>query len=164
MSEKENETTEVCENETLESEAQATEQLDEWKDKYVRLYADFDNYKKRTQKEMLGSYNNGLSAALEQLLPVVDNFDRAMAAIDESDKSDFAQGVGMIYKQLTDMMKNFGVEPIVALGENFDPNFHDAVMHVDDDKFGENEIVEEFVKGYMIKDKVLRHSVVKVAN
>ena len=164
MSENENETTEVCENETLESEAQATEQLDEWKDKYVRLYADFDNYKKRTQKEMLGSYNNGLSAALEQLLPVVDNFDRAMVAIDESDKSDFAQGVGMIYKQLTDMMKNFGVEPIVALGENFDPNFHDAVMHVDDDKFGENEIVEEFVKGYMIKDKVLRHSVVKVAN
>ncbi len=163
MSEKENLNSEA-EDVVSEENAEATPQADEWKDKYVRLYADFDNYKKRTQKEMLGSYNNGLSAALEQMLPVVDNFDRAIAAIDENDKSDFAQGVNMIYKQLIETLKNFGVEPIEALGKNFDPNFHDAVMHIDDDNYGENEIVEEFVKGYMIKDKVLRHSVVKVAN
>lgn len=163
MSEKENLNSEA-EDVVSEENAEATPQADEWKDKYVRLYADFDNYKKRTQKEMLGSYNNGLSAALEQMLPVVDNFDRAIAAIDENDKSDFAQGVNMIYKQLIETLKNFGVEPIETLGKNFDPNFHDAVMHIDDDNYGENEIVEEFVKGYMIKDKVLRHSVVKVAN
>lgn len=163
MSEKENLNSEA-EDVVSEENAEATPQADEWKDKYVRLYADFDNYKKRTQKEMLGSYNNGLSAALEQMLPVVDNFDRAIAAIDENDKSDFAQGVNMIYKQLIETLKNFGVEPIEALGKNFDPNFHDAVMHIDDDNYGENEIVEEFVKGYMVKDKVLRHSVVKVAN
>lgn len=162
MSEKENTISET--QEEVEEVNETSQQPDEWKDKYVRLYADFDNYKKRTQKEMLGSYNNGVSAAFEQLLPVVDNFDRAVAAIEDGDKSDFAQGVEMIYKQLIDTLKNFGVEPIEALGKNFDPNFHDAVMHVDDDNFGENEVVEEFVKGYMIKDKVLRHSVVKVAN
>ena len=163
MSEKENINSEAEET-VKEENTEAVQQQDEWKDKYVRLYADFDNYKKRTQKEMLGSYSNGLSAALEQILPVVDNFDRAIAAIDEGDKSDFAQGVNMIYKQLIETLKNFGVEPIEAVGNNFDPNFHDAVMHVDDENYGENEIVEEFVKGYMIKDKVLRHSVVKVAN
>lgn len=160
MSEKDNVTTS---EEALPDENEQA-QVDEWKDKYVRLYADFDNYKKRTQKETLSSYNNGLSAAIEQMLPIVDNFDRAIAAIDDSAKTDFSQGVEMIYKQLIDTLKNFGVEPIDALGKNFDPNFHDAVMHVDDEKYGENEIVEEFVKGYMIKDKVLRHSVVKVAN
>jgi len=163
VSEKENlnsETEEAVQEETVDT----AQGVDEWKDKYVRLYADFDNYKKRTQKEMLGSYNNGLSSAIEQILPIVDNFDRAIAALDECDKSDFAQGINMIYKQLLDTLKNFGVEPIEALGKSFDPNFHDAVMHIDDEKYGESEIVEEFVKGYMIKDKVLRHSVVKVAN
>lgn len=147
-----------------ETNDENAQHVDEWKDKYVRLYADFDNYKKRTQKETLSSYNNGLSSAIEQMLPIVDNFDRAIAAIDGNEKNDFSQGVEMIYKQLLDTLKNFGVEPINAVGETFDPNFHDAVMHVDDENYGENEIVEEFVKGYMIKDKVLRHSVVKVAN
>ena len=97
-------------------------------------------------------------------MPIVDNFDRAIAAIDESVKNEFSQGVEMIYKQLVDTLKNLSVEPIEALGNQFNPNFHDAVMHVDDENYGENEIIEEFVKGYMIKDKVLRHSVVKVAN
>lgn len=161
MEEKEvKETTETVEEATEENAQQA----DEWKDKYVRLYADFDNYKKRSQKETLSSYNNGLSSAVEQILPIVDNFNRAIAAIDENAKNEFSQGVEMIYKQLVDTLKNMGVEPIEAIGKQFDPNFHDAVMHIDDENYGENEIVEEFVKGYMIKDKVLRHSVVKVAN
>lgn len=161
MEEKEvKETTETVEEATEEN----TQLNDEWKDKYVRLYADFDNYKKRSQKETLSSYNNGLSSAVEQILPIVDNFDRAIAAIDEGAKNEFSQGVEMIYKQLIDTLKNMGVEPIEAIGKQFDPNFHDAVMHIDDENYGENEIVEEFVKGYMIKDKVLRHSVVKVAN
>ena len=154
------ESTETVE-ETPEENVQPS---DDWKDKYVRLYADFDNYKKRSQKEMLSSYTNGLSSAIEQMLPIVDNFDRAIAAIDDNAKNEFSQGVEMIYKQLLDTLKNFGVEPIEALGKTFDPNFHDAVMHIDDENYGENEIVEEFIKGYMIKDKVLRHSVVKVAN
>lgn len=161
MEEKEvKEPTETVEEATEEN----TQPNDEWKDKYVRLYADFDNYKKRSQKETLSSYNNGLSSAIEQILPIVDNFDRAIAAIDESVKNEFSQGVEMIYRQLVDTLKNLGVEPIEALGNQFNPNFHDAVMHVDDENYGENEIIEEFVKGYMIKDKVLRHSVVKVAN
>ena len=161
MADKEVKDTEEVVEETV---AEDTPPADEWKDKYVRLYADFDNYKKRSQKEALSSYNNGFGSAIEQILPIVDNFDRAIAAIDENAKNEFSQGVEMIYKQLLDTLKNMGVEPIEALGKNFDPNFHDAVMHIDDDNFGENEIVEEFVKGYMIKDKVLRHSVVKVAN
>ena len=157
---KEKDTEEVAE----ESVTENVQPTDEWKDKYVRLYADFDNYKKRSQKEALSSYSNGFSSAIEQILPIVDNFDRAIAAITDDAKNEFSQGVEMIYKQLLDTLKNCGVEPIESVGKKFDPNFHDAVMHIDDENFGENEIVEEFVKGYMIKDKVLRHSVVKVAN
>lgn len=169
MSEKEKDTSEI-EEETVQEETKAEETPaeetveDEWKNKYVRILADFENFKKRTQKEMTGSFTNGVSMVVEQLLPVMDNFDRAILAIDDSDDSNLAQGVNMIYKQLSEVFEKIGVKPIEALGKQFDPNLHNAVMHVDDENYGENEVIEEFMKGYMINDKVIRHSMVKVAN
>ena len=169
MSEKEKDTSEI-EEETVQEETKAEETpaeenvQNEWKNKYVRILADFENFKKRTQKEMTGSFTNGVSMVVEQLLPVMDNFDRAILAIDDSDDSNLAQGVNMIYKQLSEVFDKIGVKPIEALGKQFDPNLHNAVMHVDDENYGENEVIEEFMKGYMINDKVIRHSMVKVAN
>ena len=135
----------------------------EWKDKYVRLYADFENYKKRTAKESLSSYTNGKVAAIEELLPVVDNFDRATEAIGDDD-SQLAQGVKMVAKQLYDALDKLGVKPIEAKGQKFDPNLHNAVMHIEDEAYGENEVAEELLKGYVCGDKVIRYSMVKVAN
>lgn len=138
---------------------------DDFQDMYTRLFAEFDNYKKRTQKESLMSYGNGVSDTATKLLDIIDNFERAINAIDDSDKSPLAEGVKMIYKQFCEMFDALGVKEIPALGEKFDPNVHNAVMHIDDDSFGESEIVEVFMKGYKYKDqKVLRHSMVKVAN
>lgn len=169
-----NEENEALEEEVKEENAEETSEEpkaeetktedDEWKNKYVRILADFDNFKKRTQKEMTGSFTNGVSTVVEQLLPVMDNFDRAILAIDDSDDSNLAQGVNMIYKQLGEVFEKLGVKPVEALGKQFDPNFHNAVMHIDDENYGENEVVEEFMKGYTLKDKVIRHSMVKVAN
>ncbi len=142
-------------------EAEAPVQND-WQDKYIRLMADFDNYKKRTTKEMQASYKNGLIAAVEELLPVVDNFDRAVAAMPEDSKD--GEGIRMIAKQLYDVFEKLGVKPIEAVGQPFDPNIHNAVMHIEDDSFGENVVAEDFLKGYMCGDKVIRPSMVKVAN
>ena len=156
--EKEEKAEEVVE-ETVEEKA---EEKDDFKDKYIRLMADFDNFKKRTQKEVTSTYTNAVTDTVEKLLPVMDNFERAMISADENDE--FAKGISMIYKQLKEVFDTIGVKEIEALGKTFDPNIHNAVMHVDDEEKGEGEIVEEFMKGYMLKDKVIRHSVVKVAN
>ncbi len=152
------------EEETKRADPTSEEKEDEWKSKYVRMLADFENYKKRTQKEMTGSFNNGVSMAAEQLLPVLDNLERAISSIEEGDNSNFAEGVKMVHKQLVESFEKIGIKPINALGEKFDPNFHNAVMHIDDNNFGEGEITEEFMKGYTLGDKVIRHSMVKVAN
>ena len=156
----EEKTEDVAEEQVPEEKAPVE---DDWKDKYVRLYADFENYKKRMAKESLSSYTNGKVAAIEELLPVVDNFDRATAAIGEDD-SQLAQGIKMVAKQLYDALDKLGVKPIEAVGQKFDPNMHNAVMHVEDDAYGENEVAEELLKGYMCGDKVIRYSMVKVAN
>ena len=155
------EQTEDVAEETTVSEKAPVE--DDWKDKYVRLYADFENYKKRMAKETLSSYTNGKVAAIEELLPVVDNFDRATAAMGEDD-SQLAQGIKMVAKQLYDALDKLGVKPIEAVGQKFDPNLHNAVMHVEDENYGENEVAEELLKGYTCGDKVIRYSMVKVAN
>ena len=155
------EQTEDVAEETTVSEKAPVE--DDWKDKYVRLYADFENYKKRMAKETLSSYTNGKVAAIEELLPVVDNFDRATAAMGEDD-SQLAQGIKMVAKQLYDALDKLGVKPIEAVGQKFDPNLHNAVMHVEDENYGENEVAEELLKGYTCGDKVIRCSMVKVAN
>lgn len=153
---------EQVENQEVKEEEKAPEK-NEWQDKYIRLVADFENYKKRTSKEITSSYGNGKVAAIEEILPVIDNFDRAISSIEEDD-SQFAQGIKMVAKQLYDALSKLGVKPIEAKGQKFDPNFHNAVMHIEDDSFGESEVVEELLKGYICGDRVIRYSMVKVAN
>ena len=109
-------------------------------------------------------FGMGAKDTLEKLLPVVDNFERALNAIPEEEKNAFSEGVEMIYKQLMDTLSAIGVKPMDAVGKQFDPEFHNAVIHVEDEQYGENEVIEEMQKGYMYKDQVLRHSMVKVAN
>ena len=141
------------------------EKIEELTDRVQRQMAEFDNFRKRTEKEKSQMFETGAKSILEKLLPVVDNFERGLAAIDESEKdSSIASGMDMIYKQLTAMLEESGVKPIEAEGQTFDPDFHNAVMHVDDEAYGENVVVEELQKGYMYRDSVLRYSMVKVAN
>ena len=127
--------------------------------------AEFDNFRKRTEKEKSQMYEIGAKDIIEKILPVVDNFERGLDAVKEEDKEDpFIQGMEMVYKQLMTVLGELGVKPIEAIGKEFDPNLHNAVMHVEDENFGENIIAEEFQKGYMYRDSVVRHSMVKVAN
>lgn len=134
-------------------------------DKYKRLLAEFENARQRTEKESKKMYDIGAKEVLEKLLPVVDNFERALEAIPEEDKDRaFEQGVDKIYKQLMVALEGVGVVPMNAEGTQFNPDFHNAVIHVEDENFGENIVAEEMQKGYMYKDQVLRHSMVKVAN
>ena len=127
--------------------------------------AEFDNFRKRTEKEKSAMFEMGAKDILEKILPVVDNFERGLAAIPEEAKDgSFAKGMEMIYKQLIKMLEDVGVTPIEAVGKAFDPNFHNAVMHVDDENLGENVVASELQKGYMYRNSVLRHSMVQVAN
>ena len=124
--------------------------------------AEFDNFRKRTEKEKASMYIIGAKEIVEKILPVVDNFERGLAQAPEEDA--FAEGIRMIYKQLMTTLEELGVKQIEAVGKEFDPNLHNAVMHIEDEEAGENTIVEEFQKGYTYKDFVVRHSMVKVAN
>lgn len=140
-------------------------QIEELTDKYKRLLAEFDNYRKRTEKERSSMYEMGAKDTIEKILPVVDNFERGLATVKEENVEDpFVVGMNKIFTQLGSVLDGLGVKPIVTEGETFDPNLHNAVMHIDDENFGDNVIVEEFQKGYMFKENVLRHSMVKVAN
>ena len=123
-------------------------ELSEYKDRYTRLVAEFDNYKKRTAKELDGRYADAKANVWSTILPVVDNFDRAIVADATTDPSAYSQGIELIYKQLKEIMKANGIEEIEALGLDFDPEYHNAVMHIDSDEAGENQIVEVFSKGY----------------
>lgn len=137
----------------------------DWKDKYQRLMAEFENARKRTAKEATQRYDMGAMGVLEKLLPVIDNFERGLEAVSEDEKdSAFVKGIEQIYKQFTAVMEDLGVTPMDAQGKEFDANLHNAVMHVEDDDLGENIVAEELQKGYMYKENVLRHSMVKVAN
>lgn len=134
-------------------------------DKYKRLLAEFDNARQRNEKESKKMYDIGAKEVLEKLLPVVDNFERALESIPEEDVDRaFEQGVDKIYRQLMVSLEDVGVVPMNAEGTNFNPDFHNAVLHIEDEQYGENIVVEEMQKGYMYKDQVLRHSMVKVAN
>lgn len=146
-------------------EAKLQEQIDELNDKVVRQMAEFDNYRKRTEKEKQQMFETGARSVIEKVLPVIDNFERGFAALPEEQKSDsFAEGMSMVYKQLMTELEKIEVKPIEAVGKEFDPNLHNAVMHVDDDSLGENVVAEELQKGYTYRDTVVRHSMVKVAN
>ena len=150
----------------LQVELEKTKELaKDNEEKYKRLLAEFENARVRNEKESKKLYDIGAKDALEKLLPVVDNFERALASIPEEDKDrGFEQGIDMIYKQLMSSLEGIGVVPMNAEGKNFDPDLHNAVIHIEDESFDENIVVEEMQKGYMYKDQVLRHSMVKVAN
>lgn len=140
-------------------------QIEELTDRVKRQMAEFENFRKRSEKEKAGMFEMGVKSVIEQLLPVVDNFERGLAGLSEEAKKDpFAEGVEKIYRQLEEMLTKLDVKPIEAVGAAFDPELHNAVMHVEDEEAEENVIVEEFLKGYTYKDQVVRHSMVKVAN
>lgn len=140
-------------------------QIEELNDKYKRLFAEFDNYRKRTEQEKIGMFAEGEKTVLLKVLPLIDNFERAMNSIPEDQKETaLAEGIDKTYKSFMSQLQELGVTPIEAAGKPFDANLHNAVMHVEDDSFDENTVVEEFQKGYMFKEKVLRYSMVKVAN
>ena len=141
------------------------EKIEELTDRLTRQMAEFDNFRKRTDREKSQMYEVGAKDVIDKILPVVDNFERGLGAVTEEEKEDpFVKGMEQIYKQLMTTLEGIGVKPIEAVGNEFDPDFHNAVMHVEDEEVGENIIVEEFQKGYMYRDSVVRHSMVKVAN
>ena len=170
-------TEETAEVETNEAEAEGSEEVSETAvheadgklkeavEKYQRLFAEFDNFRKRTDKEKAARYDMGAKDVVEKILPVLDNFELALKNVpDDKEASAFAEGMEMIHKQFVKVLEDLGVTPIEAVGKEFDPNFHNAVMHVDDEEAGDNIVVEEFQKGYMYKEHVVRYSMVKVAN
>ena len=141
------------------------EQIEELTDKVKRQMAEFDNFRKRTEKEKSQMYDMGAKTIVKKILPVIDNFERGLAAVPEDNKEDaFVVGMDKIYRQMLTVLEEAGVKPIEAVGAEFDPNFHNAVMHVEDETLGENVVAEELQKGYMYRDTVVRHSMVKVAN
>lgn len=141
------------------------EQIEELMDKLTRQMAEFDNFRKRTEKEKSSMYEVGAKDIIEKILPVIDNFERGLDAVTEEQKNDsFVTGMEMIYKQIMTTLDGVGVKVIEAVGQEFNPDLHNAVMHVEDEEVGENIIVEEFQKGYTYRDSVVRHSMVKVAN
>lgn len=139
----------------------AQKEHDELQDKYLRVCAEYDNFRKRTQKERDGIFTDAYSDALKEILPIFDNLERA-ALYTEPDK--LTEGLELIFKSAKEMLTKLGVEEFGAVGEKFDPNIHNAVMHVEDESVGEEEIIEVFQKGYKRGDKIIRHAMVKVAN
>ena len=140
------------------------QQIEELTDRQRRLMAEFDNFRKRTEKEKASMFEVGARSVIEKLLPVVDSFERGLNAAGENPEDPFAEGMQKIYKQLVTTLEEMGVKPIEAVGQPFDPEFHNAVMHVEDENLGENVVAEEFQKGYIYRETVIRHSMVKVAN
>ena len=138
------------------------QQIEELTDRVRRQMAEFDNFRKRTEKEKAASFEVGAKSVIEKILPVVDNFERGFAGADETDP--FVEGMNKIYKQLMTTLEAMDVKPIEAVGKPFDPELHNAVMHVDDDSLGENVVAEELQKGYTYRGSVIRYSMVKVAN
>ncbi len=161
------ETTEEPETAPEPSEVEALEaKVKELNDKYLRLFAEYDNYQKRSQREKAAIYADAVADTVTEILPIADSIERALAIEASADNVEtLREGIEKIDKQIKDSMSKIGVEPIKALGEQFDPNFHNAVMHVEDETVDDNTVVEEFMRGYIYKGaKVVRHSMVKVAN
>ena len=162
---KHTEATEQEDTKAAEKEdTKAAEKIAALQDQVLRQMAEFDNFRKRTEKEKEQSFSNGAASVVEKLLPIIDNFERAIASRKEDTDAAYADGVEMIYKQFNTVLEGLGIKAIEAVGKEFDPSLHNAVMHIDDENYGENEVVEELQKGYTYGDTVLRHSMVKVAN
>lgn len=132
------------------------------KDKYLRLYAEYDNYRKRTSKEKIEAYGDAAAKTIAEILPAIDNFERALDA--ETDDESYKNGIRMIFNQLQDILKKIGVTEIEALNQPFDPKIHSAIKQIDDENFGENTVCQVFQKGYRLGDRIIRHSMVAVAN
>ncbi len=171
MAEKKEKELEAEEIEQTESEndevAEKIEQLEKElaasKDAHIRTLAEYDNYRKRTAKEKEGTYADAKAMCMTELLPVLDNFDRALN-VESTDAESYKKGVEMIYTNLCEILKKLGVEAFGEVGEQFDPNFHNGVMHIESDEFEENVIAQVFSKGYKLGEKVLRPAMVQVAN
>ena len=155
------ETTEK-ENKEKNNEVVPKQDYDELDDRYKRILAEFENFKKRSAKEREGLYNSILADVIEVILPVVDNLENALKV--ETKDEDYKQGIELVLKQFKDVLKSKGIEEIKAIGETFDPSMHEAVSSVQDEEKGEKEIVQEYRKGYKIGNRVIRHSMVVVAN
>lgn len=141
------------------------QQIEELTDRVQRQMAEFDNFRKRSEKEKSAMYEIGAKSVIEKILPTIDNFERGFAVLTEEQKAEpFAEGMEKVYRQMMTALEGIGVTPIEAVGKEFDPNLHNAVMHVEDEEAGENIIVEEFQKGYKYRDSIVRYSMVKVAN
>ncbi len=141
------------------------EKVDELEDKVKRQMAEFDNFRKRTEKEKAAMFETGAKSVIEKILPVVDNFERGLATIPEEDKgSAFANGMEMIYRQLMTELEKMEVKPIAAVGEEFNPEFHNAVMQVESEEYESGVVAQELLKGYTYRDTVVRHSMVAVVS
>ena len=141
------------------------EQIAKLKDQLMRQMAEFDNFRKRTEKEKASMYDMGAVDVIKKLLPIVDNFERGLALLsDDEKKMPFADGMEKVYRQTVKMLSDIGVKPIESVGKTFDPDRHNAVMHCEDDSVGDNTVVQELEKGYTYHDTVVRYSMVKVAN
>jgi len=150
--------------EVIDFTAESSVKFNEMQDRYQRCLAEFDNYRKRTAKEMAARYDDGIRATCEKLLPIVDNFERAMVSHENKDEA-FYQGIALIARQFEEMLKGLGVEPLATEpGDPFDANKHHAVAHTEDENFGQNEVALVLQKGYAHKERVLRYAMVKVAN
>ncbi len=158
----------VSENEEqpVDKTAELEEKIKDWENKYKLLYAEFDNYRKRTTKEKDSRYADAVIDTVNAFLAVADNLDRAVTTTVESeDAKKVLEGVELVKKQMSDILAKLDVTPIKSVGEEFDPNLHNAVMHIEDENVTDNTVVEEFQKGYIYKnERVVRHSMVKVAN
>ncbi len=152
----------IEETKTEEQNAEPSD-AEQYKNQLLSVMAEFDNFKKRTIKEKEKIYVDSVGDTVAKLLPVIDNLERAMAAFTDTD-NEFYKGFELVLKQTKEIFEKMGVTEIVSVGETFDPEYHNAVMHVDDESVDENTVVEEFQKGYMYKDKVIRYAMVKVAN
>ncbi len=159
---------EMVAEETVEATTEAPaaeEKIQALEDKYLRLAAEYKNYQNRTQREKEALYTTAVADTVKELLPILDSMQRATdAAKTATDVAAVAEGIAMISKMCAEVFEKMGVEEIEAVGKPFDANVHNAVMHVDDEAYGENEVVEEFQKGYKYKDSIIRYSMVKVAN
>lgn len=163
--EKKEEEKEAAEKAAKEKKDPKDVQIAELEDKLKRQLAEFDNFRKRTEREKAQMFDMGARSVLEKILPTIDNFERSLANAPETEEAKaYVDGMQMVYKQFLKNLEEAGVKAMDAKGKPFDPNFHNAVMHVEDDSLGENVVAEELQKGYLYKDTVLRHSMVKVAN
>lgn len=140
------------------------EKIAELEDRVMRQMAEFENFRKRTEKEKQAMFETGARSVIEKILPVIDNFERGFATVEASDEQDaFVGGMRMVYKQMMTELENIGVKPIEAVGKEFDPNFHNAVMQVASEEYESGIVAQEFIKGYTYRDSVVRHSMVAVA-